>query len=147
MKLWIDGDSCHRKSMEIACRAESRDGISVHVMADRDIPAVSEAGVDLIRMEHGSGGVDDALAAAAEPGDVAVTRDLELAMRLLEKGTVVLNDRGRIWNIRDLRRRIEESNLMQAMRAGGMVKKGMPSYGDDSAAAFASALDRILSGS
>ncbi len=145
MILWIDGDSCHRLAMAMAFKADNRENVSVKVLADRDIPLAVDAGVEMIRLEHGSGAVDDVLSESVNPGDAAVTRDLELALRLLGKGVTVLNDRGRIWNERDLKRRIEEAELMKAMRAGGMVNKGMPSYDEDVARDFALALDKVLS--
>ena len=147
MTLWIDGDSCHRLAMERALRVEGRQGVRVHVVADRDIPAAAEAGVALTVLTHGAGSVDATMIRQAVPGDIAVTRDLELAHRLLLNGVRVLNDRGRIWNEKDLVRRIEEAGLMTAMRAGGMVHRGMPVYDSAMAAAFSESLDTLISSS
>lgn len=147
MTLWIDGDSCHRLALERALRVEGRQGIRIHVIADRDIPAAAEAGVALTVLTHGSGTVDAALIEQAAAGDIAVTRDLELAHRLLLNGVRVLNDRGRIWNEKDLERRIEEAGLMTAMRAGGMVHRGMPVYDSRMAASFTESLEQLISSS
>ncbi len=146
MTVWIDGDSCHHLAMERSFRFHRRPGTEVHVIADRDIAAARDAGVALTVLEHGSGAVDDQLVKNASEGDIAVTRDLGLAQRLLLKGVRVLNDQGRIWNEKDLKRRIEEASLMQAMRNGGMVRRGMPSYNRENAIVFSESLEKLISG-
>ena len=146
MTLWIDGDSCHRKAMDIAFRAVGRKGLAVTAVADRPIPGAVEAGVNLIILPHGSGETDNRLADDSLPGDIAVTRDLALVMRLLENGLTVMNDRGRVWSMKEINARIREAELMQAMKAGGMVRKSISDYDADDARRFAASLDQVLNG-
>ncbi len=144
MKLWIDGDSCPRQALDVALRARGRNGLELVVIADRILSGVEESGAELRLVDHGTGDVDDAIFDAAESGDWVLTRDFELGLRLLEKGVQVLNDRGKIWNIGDLKARVEESYLMQAMREGGMSTGGRKNYGPADLRAFAASLDRLV---
>ena len=142
MTVWVDGDSCHRKAMKQLLDRGRR--IRLVVLADRSIPGVSDSGAEMKVVGHGSGTVDDLIVEQSRAGDLAVTRDLELARRLLDKGLRVLNDRGREWTPPALERRIQEASLMQAMKAGGLAAARVPSYGSDEERAFGKALTRVL---
>jgi uncharacterized protein YaiI (UPF0178 family) len=146
MKFWIDGDSCPRQAMDIALRVHERGTALVVVVADRNIPAVAEKGAQLIIVPHGSGEADELIARDSESGDIALTRDLALGIRLLQKGLTVLNDRGKIWSLAELRARTEEADLMRALRDGGIAKKAHRRYDAADLKSFAATLDRLLSG-
>ncbi len=144
MKFWIDGDSCPRKAMEIVLRAHGRRGLQVVVVADRVIPEVGERGAEMNLVPHGSGEADNRIAMDSREGDIALTRDFPLGIRLVEKGVTVLNDRGKLWNIRELRDRAEEAELMKAIRKGGIAKKSKRGYSKQDSHNFAAALDKLL---
>ncbi|MCK5249545.1 MAG: DUF188 domain-containing protein, partial [Spirochaetaceae bacterium] len=93
MKLWIDGDSCQRKAMEIALKIHGHQNLLVVVVADRDVPGVREKGAELIIVPHGSGDADELIVRDSVTGDIVLTRDFALGIRLIEKGLTVLNDR------------------------------------------------------
>ena len=145
MKFWIDGDSCPRQAMDIALRVHERGTARVVVVADRNIPAVVEKGAQLIIVPHGSGEADELIARDSESGDIALTRDLALGIRLLQKGLTVLNDRGKIWTLPELRARTEEADLMRALRDGGIAKKANRHYDATDLKSFAATLDSLLS--
>jgi uncharacterized protein YaiI (UPF0178 family) len=146
MKFWIDGDSCPRQAMDIALRVHERGNTRVVVVADRNIPAVAEKGAQLIIVPHGSGEADELIARDSESGDIALTRDLALGIRLIQKGLTVLNDRGKVWTLPELRARTEEADLMRALRDGGIAKKAPRRYDAADLKSFAATLDRLLSG-
>ena len=144
MKLWIDGDSCPQKAMEIALRAHGRQELQVVVVADRVIPGVSEQGAVMQLVRHGSGEVDNLIADNSRKDDIALTRDYILGIRLIEKGVIVINDRGRIWSARELKSRAEEAELMKALRSGGITHKSRSNYSSEDSHDFAAALDRLI---
>jgi len=144
MKFWIDGDSCPRKAMDIALKAHGRRGLMVIVVADREIPGVSGSAAEMRLVPHGSGQVDNLIADEAIPGDLVLTRDFPLGIRLLENGIKVMNDRGKIWSVRELRERAEEAELMKAIRNGGIRGKSRRVYNTEDSHAFAESLDHIL---
>ena len=144
MKLWIDGDSCPRKAMDIVLKAHGRLGLQVVVVADRELPEVGTFGAEMRLVPHGSGEADNLVVEDSREGDIALTRDFLLGIRLVEKGVTVLNDRGKIWNIRELRERAEEAELMKAIRKGGIAKNSKRSYSTQDSHNFAAALDRLL---
>ena len=146
MKFWIDGDSCPRKAMDIALRVHGRQNLLVVVVADRDIPGVLEKGAELILVPHGSGDADELIDRDSISGDIVLTRDFALGLRLMEKGLTVLNDRGKIWTLTKLKARVEEAELMRALRDGGIAREVGRSYGPKDTHDFAAALDRLING-
>lgn len=144
MKIWIDGDSCPRQALDIVLRTGLRRKIGITVVADRIIPAVGENEAEMIVLPHGSGEVDDYISASSSAGDIVLTRDFALGIRLLENGVIVLNDRGRVWTVRELEARIEDSEMMKALRNGGITKKSRRGYDSADSSAFAASLEGLL---
>lgn len=146
MKLWIDGDSCQRKAMEIALKIHGHQNLLVVVVADRDVPGVREKGAELIIVPHGSGDADELIVRDSVTGDIVLTRDFALGIRLIEKGLTVLNDRGKIWSLTELKSRAEEAEIMRALRNGGITGKAGRNYGPKETRDFAAALDHLING-
>ncbi len=146
MKLWIDGDNFPAVALKVALTLVCERGIPADVVADRKIDGVEGENIRFIQVDHGSGLVDSLISEGADPSDVVLTRDLDLAHRLVVKGVVVMNDRGRIWNKRALMRRLEDSGIMRAMRAGGMVSWRGYEYNVEDAHLFRIKLTRLLGG-
>jgi hypothetical protein len=151
MKLMIDGDSCPRRLRRIVERAAYRTGVSLIIAADRPIPLQEQRqsphGVEQILAASGSGGADELLVERAGPGDIVVTRDFPLAERLVERGAVVLDDRGGVYTGENIAARRSERDRMMELREMGIVpeeeRRGGP--GEREIKAFADALDRLLS--
>jgi hypothetical protein len=93
---------------------------------------------------HGSGEADEELVLRVEPGDLAITHDIPLAARLVEKGAVVLDDRGNLFTAENIRERLSIRDLMEYFRLAGIQTDGMISPGEREIRAFAGALDREL---
>lgn len=144
MKLWVDGDSCPSEALRAVLEFQRRTGLPVEVAADRPLAAAENSDALLTLLPHGSGQVDEWILTRCRPGDAALTRDLELAYRLMLQGVTVINPRGRRWSIRQLSRRIRDARFMQAMKAGGMVKAQPPNPGPQNTADLIRELQRLL---
>jgi hypothetical protein len=103
-------------------------------------------GVERAAVADGEGGADDHMAASAQAGDLAVTRDLPLAERLAERGLRVLNDRGDVFTADNARERRSLRDRALELRALGLApeSKRRSSWGRRELKAFADALDREL---
>lgn len=144
MKLWIDGDSCPKGALTAALGLARRACVAAEVVADRSLGIVEENGIRLTVVAHGSGRTDAVITEGSRPGDVVVTRDLFLADRLMSDGVRVMNDRGRIWTEKALKRRMEDGAIMRAMREGGMTAKQAPGYSGKDVLAFSISLESLL---
>ena len=155
MQILVDADSCPREAREMVLRFASRLGIKIIFAANRLIPGIPVSGKDTpldqkntALMElcpPGEGSADNRIAALARPGDLALTRDLPLAERLVEAGIAVLDDRGRIFtkeNIRELR---SLRDFTVGLAENGMDYERTASYGKKELKTLANSLDRELS--
>ncbi len=144
MTVWIDADSCHRRAMQVLLNRSRGAEHAMIFVADRPITRLEGFPVQAVRLEPGDGRTDEYICHHAQPEDVAVTRDLELAGRLLELRLTVLNDRGVIWDPVRLARQTADARLMEAMARGNFSPARVASYTDGDAQRFAAALQRLL---
>jgi uncharacterized protein YaiI (UPF0178 family) len=144
MKILVDADSCPRPARELILKTASRRGITSIFAANRALPDV---GGEFARMElcpAGEGAADNRIAELAEPGDLAVTRDIPLASRLVEASILVIDDRGRVYTGENIRERLSLRDFMVGLAENGLGRERIAVYGKKELKAFADGLDRVL---
>lgn len=144
MRIWVDADSCPRPVREIVARAALRRGIETLFVANRALPEEPRPPVAHRRVEKGEGEADAHILAHAAAGDLGVTRDIPLASALVEKGLVVLNDRGELYTAENVNERLSVRDFMYELRSNGLMPERNRRYGAREAKAFADAFDREL---
>ncbi|MFN3587268.1 MAG: DUF188 domain-containing protein, partial [Moraxellaceae bacterium] len=87
---------------------------------------------------------DDRIVALIQPGDLAVTADIPLAAKVVEKGAFALNPRGSFYTAENIRQRLTMRNFMEELRSSGVQVGGPASFSAQDKTAFANALDRFL---
>jgi uncharacterized protein YaiI (UPF0178 family) len=87
---------------------------------------------------------DDHIVAHAEAGDLAITADIPLAARLVEKRVMVIDPRGDIYDEENVRERLSVRDFMAGVREAGVITGGSPAWGPRDKQRFADALDRTL---
>jgi uncharacterized protein YaiI (UPF0178 family) len=92
----------------------------------------------------GEGSADDRIAALARPGDLAVTRDIPLAGRLVEASVTALDDRGRIYTRENIREYLSLRDFMVGLARQCLVPERTAAYGKRELKAFADSFDRLL---
>ena len=132
-----------------AARFSGRLGIKTVFVANRPIPIQPLDGpvMDTALMElcpAGEGAADDRIVELARPGDLALTRDLPLAERLVEAGVTVLDDRGRVSTKENIRERRSLRDFTVGLAENGLEYERTASYGKKELNAFANSLDREL---
>ena len=151
MKLLVDADSCPAAARAIIQRRAAKENIPLYFAANRPIPfdpsyhSLVKTGLfvtEVCPVEKNA--ADDRLAALAEKGDIAVTRDIPLAFRLVEKNVHTLDDRGRIFTQDNIRYCLSLRNFNIAV--AGRPERAA-SYGGKEKKTFADSLDRIITSS
>lgn len=145
MKLWVDADAAPRDVKEIVFRAARRLGIETILVANQWI--TTPMGDPLIRAVRVAGGPDVAdqhIAEHAETGDVAVTADIPLASRLVEKQVLVIDPRGQEYDEENVGERLAVRDFMDGLRGAGIETSGPRPYGPKDRQTFAATLDRVL---
>jgi uncharacterized protein YaiI (UPF0178 family) len=144
MKLLVDADSCPREARELALRAARRRGIAAVFAANRAIPGIGGEGVSMEVCPAGENAADDRIVELAEAGDLAVSRDLALAKRLLDKGVCVIDDRGRLFTQDSINELLSLRDFTVGLAENGLGVARTASYGPKARKLFADSLDRQL---
>ncbi len=142
--IWVDADSCPVRVREVICRAADRTGTGATFVANRKIPLPRSPRIEMVVVGSEEGSADRYIAGHAQNGDMAITRDIPHAADLVERGVVVLNDRGTVYSSENVRERLSVRDFMYDLRTQGIdVPEGGP-LGKRDIAQFAQAFDREL---
>jgi uncharacterized protein len=145
MKIWIDADAAPRDVKEIVFRAALRLQIPTILVANRRMPVpLNNTHVSAVQVQGGPDVADQHIADHSAPGDVAVTADIPLAAVLVEKGVVVLDPRGELYTVENVRERLSIRDFMDSLRGSGIETGGVKPFGAREKQAFAAGLDRVL---
>lgn len=146
MRVWIDADAAPREVKEIVFRAAKRLEVQAVLVANSWLTGPpGNPFVSAVRVEGGPDVADLHIAEHAEPGDVAVTADIPLAARLVEKNVMAIDPRGDEYTEENVGERLAVRDLMDGLRGAGMLEPGGPRpYSPKDRQAFAATLDRVL---
>lgn len=128
-KIWLDADSCPAVVRRIILKSAKTNNVPVIYVANREIPFDFEDPLfSMVVCPKEKGSADEYIVANIAVNDVAVTRDIPLAGRLVDKGCCVMNDRGTLFDKKKVADMLEERNLSLQMAALG-IKTGGKSSG------------------
>jgi len=152
MKIFIDADSCPRDARELTLRTARRRGIPAVFAANRPVPGIGGPAGGLADGENvtmeicppGDNSADNRIVELAEPGDLAISRDIALAKRLLEKDVAVIDDRGRVFSRDSINELLSLRNFTVGLAESGLGVERIANYGKKERKAFADSLDRVL---
>ena len=144
MRFFIDADSFPALCRDIICRAASKRRIRAIFIA-RSRPQLPKSPLfSFVGAGDDPDAADDLIVEQASTEDMAFTRDIPLAARLVAQGVLVLNDRGTVYTVENIGPRLSERDFMADMRAAGLAGMGGRSYGQRELLEFANAFDREL---
>jgi hypothetical protein len=145
MKLWIDADAAPRDVKDIVFRTARRLQLETVLVANQRLAApLDHPFVTTVLVKGGPDVADHHIAENAAPGDVAVTADIPLASRLVEKRVLVIDPRGTEYNEDNVGERLAVRDFMDGLRGAGVETFGPRPYTPKDRQAFAATLDRVL---
>lgn len=145
LTIWVDADAAPRDVKDIVARAALRLEVPTLLVANQRLQTpANNPFVSSVRVAGGPDVADDHIAENAEPGDLAITADIPLASRLVEKGVMTLDPRGTEYTRENIGERLSIRDFMDQLRSTGVETGGPSSYGDRDKQAFAAAFDRVL---
>jgi uncharacterized protein YaiI (UPF0178 family) len=142
MKVLVDADSCPKPARELILRRAAKLNIRIIFAANRPIPNEDLAEMEICDAAQNS--ADDRLVELAEEGDLALTRDVPLAKRLVEKGVFVLDDRGRVFTKNNINELLSLRNFTVGLADNGLEFERISNYSKKDLKTFADSLDRLL---
>jgi uncharacterized protein YaiI (UPF0178 family) len=151
VKILVDADSCPGPARELLLRTAARTGVKTIFAANRLLPGVgkgagsTDGGVVVMELcPPGKDSADNRILSLAEKGDLAVTRDIPLANRLVEASVTVMDDRGRVYTRENIRERLSLRDFMVGLAENGLGMERAANYGRKELKAMADSLDRLL---
>jgi uncharacterized protein YaiI (UPF0178 family) len=144
MKILVDADSCPRQARELALRTARRRGLAAVFAANRPIPGIAGENITMEICPPLENAADNRMVELAEPGDLAISRDVPLAKRLVENGIAVIDDRGRVFTAENIGELLSLRNFMVGLAENGLGVERAANYGPKELKTFADSLDRLL---
>jgi len=144
MKIFVDADAIPVVIREILYRAAERVKVPVILVANVALKFPQSPFVSAIVVASGPDEADDKIAEMAESGDLVVTADIPLASRVIEKGALVIDSRGKVYSPENIGERLAMRNFMEDLRNSGIDTGGPSAFTPKERQAFANQLDRIL---
>lgn len=121
MKVFVDADNCNKDSRKIILKACTRENVCVELVANKKIDInIQNVYFTMTICPETKDSADNYIYDNSTNLDIAVTRDILLAKRLIEKNVFVLNDKGKVFtktNINDL---LEQRELSLQMKSFGI---------------------------
>ena len=102
MRVWIDADACPRAAKDQVVKFALKRGFEVWLVAGQSQVKPAFACVRLVVVPSGPDAADDYLVEHAVLGDLVICSDVPLADRLVKKGVVALDPRGREFDERNM---------------------------------------------
>ena len=144
MKLWVDADACPRPIKDILFRLADRREILVTLVANQGMRLPESDFVKLIQVGAGADIADDEIVNQCAAGDLIITADIPLAARVVDKGAVALDPRGKMYDKNNIGQILDMRNFMDELRGSGVETGGPNSFGQKEKMKFANELDRFI---
>lgn len=144
LQLWVDADACPNAIKDILFRVAEKRRIVCTLVANQFIPVPRVDWLKSIQVPAGFDVADDRIVELIQPGDLAITADIPLAAKVVEKGAFALNPRGTFYTAENIRQRLTMRNFMEELRGSGVQVGGPASFNQQDRMAFANALDKFL---
>ena len=170
MRLYIDADSLPQRHRQIVLKRIIRCGYEAWFAADRPLPDVMKAieedkrvrraafrdtltreearkigsGIHMEVVESGENSADDRLVELAEAPALAITHDIPLSARLIEKGITVIDDRGNTLSAENIRKRLSERESNARFREMGLFTDKSKHFDERTIREFSAAFDRAI---
>lgn len=141
MRIFVDADSCPVRIRSIICKAAARLKTEAVFTANRAIPFPQNKFTKMVITEAELQSADEYIIYNAEKGDIVVTRDIPLAKQLVDRGIVVINDRGTCFTQDNIKSVLSLRNFMYELHENGLSPEKTSFFGKKEVQKFATCFD------
>ncbi|MFP4920029.1 YaiI/YqxD family protein [Staphylococcus coagulans] len=145
MRILIDGDAC--PVVDSIIRLTSETGIFVYLFRTYDHFSVQSfpEHVEVKYVDGGRDAVDFMILQYAQPDDIVVTQDYDLASLLLNKVKYVLHHTGHLYTLENIERLLTQRYYhQQERRKSKRYPKGPKAFNQDQRLSFESQLLKLI---
>ncbi|HEY0556179.1 MAG TPA: YaiI/YqxD family protein [Thermoanaerobaculia bacterium] len=141
-EVYVDADGCPVK--DEVYRVARRHGWTVHVVANSRMSVPTDEKIRQVVVGGRFDEADDWIAERIGPGDVAVTADIPLAARCLEKGATVIGTKGNLFTEDSIGDSLATRELMSQLRQAGVVTGGPAPMAKNDRSRFLAGLEEAI---
>ncbi len=142
LEIYVDGDACPVKQEVL--RVAGRHGLTVHMVANQWFRLPDDPRINRVLVPEGLDAADDWIAARIGRGDIAVTADIPLAARCLEKGACPIGPAGRPFTQDGIGMALAMRDLTAHLRDSGEIRGTGPSFTKQDRTRFLQALEAAV---
>lgn len=142
LNIYVDGDACPVK--DEAIRVATRYGLTLYIVSNQGARPRPEANVQIITVDKGFDAADHWIVEHIGANDVAITADIQLAARCLDKGAQALAPNGRLFTASNIGSALAMRALNQHLRETGDGKSYNPIFTKQDRSRFLQTLDGLM---
>lgn len=140
--VYVDGDACPVKD-EIF-RVAGRHNLKTLVVCNSWMRLPVSPLIELVIVAEGLDAADDWIVEHISPGDIAITADIPLAARCLEKQAVVLGPTGKPFSEQNIGSALATRELMADLRDRGEIRGANPAFSKQDRIRFLDVLENKI---
>lgn len=141
MRIWVDGDAC--PVVDEVLRVAARHRLPVTIVGNQWRRGLDPS-VSQIVVPETPDAADDRIAADIAAGDIAVTADIPLAARCLDRGARVIGHDGRPFDTASIGMALAMRDLASHLRETGERTGGPRPYAAKDRSRFLAALEQAV---
>lgn len=144
MKIWVDADACPKAIKDILIRAAERAKIETIFVANQWLRLPHSSYTRFVLVDQGTDIADDKIADDCTAGDLVITADIPLAVRIVKKDAFGLDPRGTLYDKGNIGAISDMRDFMDTLRNDGVETGGPNKFGHKDGEKFANRLDEII---
>lgn len=170
LKIYVDADSITQIHREIIIRRAISEKAELYFVADRSLKDVNDAisldtkrlrdpyretmdkdelrkiksKIQMIIVDNGANSADDEIVRIASSPALAITHDIPLSQRLIEKSVTVIDDRGNVLDSNNINERLSIRDINRELREMGLSSDKSKRIDSATMNKFAAAFDKSI---
>ena len=142
MRIFVDGDACPVK--DEVYRVARRYEIKVLVVSNASLFVPTSPLIEMVVVKGGFDSADDWIVENIAADEIAITSDIPLAARCLEKGARALGPKGHAFSDETIGEALATRALMDMLRQSGVIGGGPAPFAKEDRSRFLSKLDDTI---
>lgn len=143
--IYVDGDACPVKDEVL--RVAQRHGFMVHLVSNQWLRVPDQPRLNKVVVAEGANAADDWIAEHIGPNDIAVTADIPLAARCLDRRAKVLDHAGKPFSEASIGMALAMRDLMAGLRETGEATTYNAAYTKKDRSRFLESLEAAIQAS
>ena len=144
MKIWVDADACPKAIKDILFKAAIKRKVVINFVANNWLHLPKSDYITFILVEQGADIADNKIVEDCSLGDLVITADIPLAVRIVDKGALGLDPRGKIYDKNNIGGISDMRDFMSSLRNDGVITGGPNSFSNKDSGKFANELDKLI---